>query len=194
MKVKVFKKDDGGVVYFYPNKKFQGGFFVDDISKPITKEGKILGYAQRELTIDDCKVPLKYSGLEFIIIDEFDLIDSNSKTNNLHEMIYFDGDCKKENMKQDKEWKKVLMPNFLVKNNHLKNLNDDIDNELAKENPDQIKLLRLTRRKEVESKVHASDRKFWAQKALDGLDRRKANGESDKLAIRKKLKEILAEK
>ena len=34
MKLRIFKKQDGGgVVYDYPSAKYQGGYFVDDLSK-----------------------------------------------------------------------------------------------------------------------------------------------------------------
>ena len=97
MKVRVFKALDGRVVYNWPSKKYQG-----DVSL--------------------CPIPKALEGLEFVIMDEADLPPSNSETGNFHEMIHFDGEVSKENLKQDKAWEKCLMPAFMIREKHLARL------------------------------------------------------------------------
>ena len=105
-------------------------------------------------------------------------------------MIHFDGECKKENLKQDKGWNVRLMPDFLIKQKHLIKLNQKIDQELSKENPDSIKLMKHHREKELCSSFTGKD---WAEKALANLDERVAGGEPDKPKIRKALKQKIKE-
>lgn len=141
MKIRVFKNTDGSAFYNFPSKKYQGGTFVPDESKPVFEEAKdskgkkakkLVGYESRELTPEDCKIPLEFENLPFIWLEEKDLPLSDSKAGNYHEMIYFDGDCCKENLKQDKEWKTCLMPPFLIREKHLERLNRKIDELLEK--------------------------------------------------------------
>lgn len=271
MKTRIFKKNDGGVIYSQPSKKYQGGYFVDDLTKPIYAEvediekpimveihdftkpilsdeddsdkpiveqvndetkpllnlqGKIvayekksvvvgfekkisgyeiklepsgeyhkktaiIGYAQKELTFDDCKFPTHTYGLEYIDVDESLLPPSNSEDGNHHEMIHFDGDCHIDNLKQDKEWTKVLMPAFLVKEKHVKNLESEIDAELEKEDPDAILVMKKKRQYEKAKLLHHEDNaKEIYEIALSNLSRATKDVSVVKAKIEAKIAEL----
>lgn len=270
MKLRIFKKQDGGgVVYDYPSAKYQGGYFVDDLSKPIyaevedlenpimveipvkpifsdeddkdkpiieqindetkplmdsqgkvvayekksvvigfdkkisgfetkivpsgeyNKKTAIVGYAQKELTLEDCKIPEPYKNLEYIVVDESDLHPSNSSTGDYHEMIHFDGDCHIDNLKQDKEWQKVLMPTFLIKQKHIKNLESEIDAELEKEDPDPVLFMKKKRQHEKAKLLHHEDNaKEIYEIALSNLSRAKKDVSVVKAKIEAKIAEL----
>lgn len=160
MKVRVFKKNDGSVVYNYPSQKYQD-------------------------RIEDCKIPDELNGLPFIVADTAEIPKSNSNTGDYHEMIHFDGDCHKDNLKQDKEWNCVLMPDFLIKQKRLASKAAILDAELEKQSPDPVQVVKLQREIEKTKECNCPIKhKEWA---LEGLDSRVAKGESDKPVVRQKL-------
>ncbi len=157
-KCRIFKKDDGRAYYDRPTSKYQNN-------------------------IEACRIPENLIGLPYIIIEEQDAHPDNSVDGNYVEMIYFDGECKKENLKQDKEWKACLMPLFLIKQKHLARLNQIIDEAIA--DPDDTRIaLRTLRERE---KCTSWDEKQWYEQALVNLDARVSGGEEDKPVIRQKL-------
>ncbi len=178
MKTRIFKKEDGSVIYSTPQKKYQGGYF----------------FGEKELTFADCNFG-EFSTLPYIDVDTSDLVESDSNTGNYHEMIYFDGPCHKDNLKQDKTWDAQLMPSFLVKEKYLSRLNSEIDLVLSKENSeanDVLEILKINRQKDVASKNN--DPQFWLEKSIEGLDERVAKGEPDKPKIRQRLEALIQAK
>lgn len=137
MKCRVFKTSNGGVRYDWPSKEYQE-------------------------KIEACRIPNALKDLPYIVIDEFELPSLNSKNGDCFEMLYFNGECKKENLKQDKEWKVCLMPPFLIKKKHLVRCNSKLDEELAKESPDPIKIAKIQREKE---KCSTWSEKQWYEQA-----------------------------
>lgn len=152
----IVKKNDGGVIIIHPNQeKFGDGL------KPYS----------------ECKTLKKYidDGFEWFVTDQaIDKSDLESRT-----QLYWDGD----EVKKDLLWEKRLMPSFLVKKKHIKSVNEKIDSELAKDESDVISALKLQREKEKCENEKCE--LFWAEKALEGLDR----AEVDKPVIRQKLEE-----
>lgn len=142
MKIRIFKREDGSVIYDCPTGIHQNN-------------------------IENCKIPDLCKGLDFITLDEMEIPPSNSNDGNYHEMIHFDGPCNKENLKQDKEWKNCLMPVFLIKEKHLKRLEAKIDAELDKADVDPILVVRLSREKE---KCKGWTYKEWFQQALVNME------------------------
>lgn len=234
MKIRVFKKQDGSVIYNFLNPKFENGDLIDDLTKPIysdiddlafpiteevedkerpileevksqdengqevilhqisgyqkktivigyNKKTVLVGYEKRSLTLEDCPIPKDCEGLDFITLDDSEIHPSDSTIGDYHEMIHFDGECKKENLKQDKSWEVRLMPEFLIKEKHHARLDSKIDAELEKESPDVIALMKLQREKDTSKKW---DEKKWYEQALKNLDERVAGGEADKIKIR----------
>lgn len=198
MKIRVFKKEDGSVVYNTPSKKYQGGHFAPDQSRPIfheTKDSKgkkakiLVGYELREITIDDCKIPAEYELLPFVLVDQEDLPDSNSGTGNYHEMIYFEGDCCRSNLKQDKAWEKCLMPHWLIVQKERARLKRDLDQMLEKPNLDPMEILKTTRKIEKLKAIDPDkDQEQICNIAIEGLSR----AEIAKPIIRQKLQEKIA--
>lgn len=204
MKTRIFRKEDGSVVYDSPSAKYQGGHFVDQLDKPlfqvtedpiigedgeptgqVTETKKLIGYEKRELTLDDCKIPEGLQSLPFVVVDLADAPKSDSNTGDYHEMIHFDGDCHKDNLKQDKEWNCVLMPDFLIKQKRLASKAALLDAELEKQEPDPVQVVKLQREIEKTKECNCPIKhKEWA---LEGLDSRVAKGESDKPVVRQKL-------
>lgn len=170
MKCRVIKKKDGGVIYNWPSKKYEED--IEQCRRPNLE-----------------KYGIESSQVEFIFMEEKDLPISDSKTGNYHEMIYFDGECKKENLKQDKEWKACLMPIFLIKQKHLAKLNTIIDEAISDPDETRIALKTLRDREMCES---WNDKK-WYEQALINLDDRVDGGEEDKPVIRQKITAKLVE-
>lgn len=192
MKTRIFKKQDGSVIFSWPSSKYQGGTFVDDKSKPVYSEDnkKIIGYEQKELTFSDCKFPEYSQGLDFIDVEESELNFLSKGSDNYFEMLHFEGECKIENLKQDLTWEKYLMPCFLVKEKHIKSLNSLIEAEIAKESSDALELFVLSNKKEIAKKLNPEvNEKELLEIALAGL----ARAQIDKPLIRKKLQARLDE-
>ena len=164
MKIRVFKKEDNSVVYDYPSVVYQD-------------------------KMDECPIPEIYKDLPFIVCDSSEVPESNSKADNYHEKIYFDGDCTLKNLKQDKNWKKVLMPTFLIKSKYIDRTQKEIDIELEQQEPDLQKLLKYQR--SLDKIKSYSDLEIY-KIALEQLDRKvDLDKESDKPEIRKKLNSLI---
>lgn len=86
---------DGSAFYSRPSKKYQGGFYINDLGNPIIKRTKVprvnktgqiikdkhgkpslinkdvlCGYSRRELTVNDCPIPKFAQDLDFDIVPE----------------------------------------------------------------------------------------------------------------------------
>lgn len=196
MKIRVFKRQDNSIIVSRPSKKYFGGKFINDTSKPIYETdadrgntGVITSYEQRELTIDDCKFPPECDGLEYIDIDssELPLIDNSSGI--YQEMLYIED----QTIKIDDKWQLMLMPNFLVKKKYINYLRSSVDSELSKDSPDHIELVRNYRKLEIAKETKSEDDSdgdlFWTQKALEGL----ARAETEKPVIKAKLEAKIVE-
>lgn len=96
------------------------------------------------------------------------------------EQIYYDGN----NLKIDLPWEVMLMPPSVVKDRHIKKLNQKIQDQLNSENYDVIKILALNHEKDT---CEDWDTLRWYERALVNIDERVLNGESDKPTIRQKL-------
>lgn len=131
------------------------------------------------------KVVGSIAGLQGIELEESDL-----PAHEYHESLYFDGDCIKENLKVDTSWEVQLMPEGLIKEKHLTRVNTKLDQELNKQTPSLLDVVKLQRKKE---KAKDFKTKEWYQQALANLDERVANGEPDKPLIRQKLQEKINE-
>lgn len=125
-------------------------------------------------------IPKGFENFPYIICDETEIPVSDSNTGDYHEMIYFDGDCKLENLKQDKSWQCQLMPLFLIKQKQENFLNTSLDIEISKENPNVNEVAKMWRDKE---KLKNKDELELYQMALENLSR----AEIDKPVIRGKL-------
>lgn len=157
MKYRIFKKSDQSVIYSCPSIDYQN---IPDFK--------------------GAKFPKETQGLPYIDIEENEAPVSESETGNYHEMIYFDGECELENLKQDKEWAAQLMPLFLIKQKQENFINTILDSELEKESPDVIEVVRKCREKE---KLKNKNESELYKMALENLSR----SEIDKPIIREKL-------
>lgn len=95
--------------------------------------------------------------------------------------FYLDGDS----LKKDEDKTETLMPVKLIKIKYLNRLNKDIDEELSKENPDLVKLMRLNRDKDnflKLKKYDSEESKILYLKALEILPK-------DKTKIKKMIEE-----
>lgn len=194
MKKRVFKKPDGGVIIATPSHKYQGGYYRHKNEKIYERFGLIneetIQYLNSnihsknllimedfiEMTFENVKFPEHTKGLEYIDLKASDVPVSNSRTGNYQEMIHFDGSCKKENLKQDKNWEAVLMPTFLIQQKHYARVNKKINSESV-----------FSYQLEKEKCKNWSEYE-WYEQALKNLDERVADGEPDKPQIREKLK------
>ena len=157
MKCRVFRKQDGGVVYNWPSKNWQD-------------------------KVEECPIPADLEGLDFIVLDLEELPREDSLF--YHEQLHFDGPLSKENLKVDSSWDKQLMPNFLIKEKHLKKINQKLDAELEKVDPDMAEVVTLNRKKE---KIEYFNDLQMLELALEGLNERVTAGELDKPTVRQKL-------
>lgn len=107
------------------------------------------------------------------------------------EMLYFDGEVTKENLKKDINFDIRLMSDETIRKKILKKEIQNLDIELEKQAPDPIKILKIQRK--IEKLKKEKDSKVLAQLALDGLNERVAHGESDKPIIRQKLQAKISE-
>lgn len=204
---RIFYNSDGEIVAVnYPNKRYLGGTFVDDLSKPIysevddltkpimiealngtlghsgayEKKREITGYEKRELTIDDCKIPEHLAQYSMKTTSE-DLPD-HEYTN----QMIIDGDT----IKVDSDKSKTILPLKFVHAKHIKALNKALDLELEATDPDTVKILKLSREKEKALKLTVEDNeKELIEIALAGLSR----APIDKPLIREKLQARLDE-
>lgn len=91
----------------------------------------------------------------------------------------------------DWDWEENIMDAFLIKEKALARHEKLLDAELEKPEPSQLEAIRHMRQIDRIKKADLNDEKFWAQKALEGLDERVQAGEKDKETIRVKLTEKL---
>lgn len=140
--------------------------------------------------IEDAPIPEVAKDLPYFIADSSEIPPSNSQTGDYHEMIYIDGEFKKENLKQDKEWNVMLMPEFIIGNKHKANLTSKMDIELDKQVPDPVKIMSWQRQRE---KVSGWTMLECYEQALANLDEKVQKGEPDKPIIRAKLKAKIKE-
>lgn len=94
--------------------------------------------------------------------------------------LYWDG----ESVKKDIGWDVAVMPVDVLCRKHRSRCDKKLDDELAKEAPDPIKIAKIQREKE---KCLSWTDKEWYQQALKNMD----EDGHDKKLIRKKLKEKL---
>ncbi len=189
MKMRIFKRPDGSLIYSKPSKVYQGGYFINDLSKPVyeTIDGKQKDtglFEQRELTFADCKFDIEFAEYPYFDANIQDIILPDSANGNFIEMFYIEGECSLANLKQDTTWEKVLMPTFLVKEKHLKSIDDSLNSELSKASPDPIAALKLSQQKEAAKKLNPQENeKELLEIAFAGL----ARSPIDKPLIREKL-------
>jgi len=100
------------------------------------------------------------------------------------EQIYYDGN----NLKIDLPWEIMLMPLQVIKDRHIKKLNQKIQDQLNSANHDVIKILTLNQEKDV---CKSWDDLRWDQQALINLDERVSDGDEDKPNIREQLLVII---
>ena len=215
MKCRVFKKPDGRVIYSWPAKKYQGGYFVNDATKPIYEEQEILvghendeartpiyekktvhiGYEQRELQFDEAKHDPITEGLPFVDIEQEDLPNEAGRDWYAHGPLFIDGAPTKENLKFDEGWDNYLMPPNVIKRKQVARLSQELDTLLEDSNSDTravaIKQRELDKVKEKKLVVVQNGTEYpdpdWYQVALTNLDARVTKGEADKPVIRQKL-------
>lgn len=157
MKCRVFKKQDGRVIYSCPTYKYQ--------DKP---------------NFEGCKFPLETKDLPFVDLDASDLPSEEGRDWYSHGPLTMDGDCKKENLKFDETWSIHLMPVDFLRRKHCGRLDKKIDLELEKPIPDQIQLMKWQREKE---KCKEWNEKQCLEQAIKNLD----EDGHDKPMIREKL-------
>ena len=132
--------------------------------------------------IDSCKIPEGLASCSVMVTD-LDAIPAREHT----AQLYMESDV----LKSDTAWEKTLMPDSIVKMKHVANAESQLDAGLALPSPDPIAMLKLQRDAEISKKEEASDTNdslYWANKALEGLDR----AETDKPAIRTKIEANIA--
>ncbi len=142
------------------------------------------------------KVPAHLSGLDFIVVDTDEEIfqgiiqDKILSIDNINkrsiDKLYFNGATSRENLMHDDDWSINLMPQPIIKAKYIKGLQQQIDNELAKEQSDSVELAKKQRELEI-AKAKAYPDPGWYPIALANLDARIAKGEVDKPIIRQKL-------
>lgn len=167
----IVKNLDQSIVILVPNPK---RYSVDELE---ISSGK-------KLHVEKCRGLKKYKdqGLEWFITD--DLIDKSDLET--REQLYHDGDS----IKKDLSWEVMLMPDHVVKNRSIKDLEEKIDTELSKPTPQELEVFRLNREisKLKEKKVNFYGHSLeWLSKAMEGLDQRVYDGKADKTLIRQKL-------
>lgn len=167
----IIKKEDGGIIKLIPNHN---------------------KYGDNKIPYSECKglKPYIEQGLEWFLCDNDNLPSKEGLES--RKQLYHDGDS----VKVDTDWSVRLMPDQLIKKKHLKKLSEKIDAELDSNVQDPINVIKLQRQyefcKSKKAGVHNEDN-FWSELALENLDARVENGESDKKTIRKKLKEKIKE-
>lgn len=120
------------------------------------------------------------------IIDSEDLPDRESRDKWMP--------CTTNGLKIDNEWELKLMPTWIVAKKHFRNLENKMQQAIDAQ--DFQSYMQANFEWICCKNNPASQDKnnlFWHEKALENLDARVENGESDKKTIRKKLKEKIKE-
>jgi hypothetical protein len=163
----IIKKQDLGVKIVHPNPgKYGEGL------KPYSECKSVQGLQPDEWFATDQ------------VIDKSDLES--------RKQLYWEG----TEVKKDYEWNKRLMPDQLIKRKAINYIDSEMDKEIEKSTPDVVVLMKFQRDKDKLSKIKAgSDNEdpIWIEKAIEGLDRKVADGEPDKPEIRIKLQNKLGE-
>lgn len=152
MKVRIYKTPDGEVVVDTPAMRYQNENF-DKCPHP----GRFRNGEPFEMEVKEL------SELEAIAVDN----ESGSA------QFYYEG----KKLKHDSGWNELLMPKSRLVSRRKKRLEENLDSELAKTKPNQIKCIRFQRQLQKLKKI--SDKALY-QDALDNLP-------SDKPKIREKL-------
>lgn len=213
MKKLIIKIGDG-IKIIYPNLDKFGDSYQEIkkiVSLPVFHEGYHLLdeegnplYEEKELIVGIIKPWEEWKGLQKYIdsdhpqfvgeICEWFITDEHIDKSDLEsrKQLYCDG----QKIKKDLEWKIRLMPDQLIKRKHLNKLHSKIDEELEKQNPDSIALMKLHQEREFwkSKKCGAhNDCKETSKLALKNLDKKVSDGEPDKPVIRQKLLAKIAE-
>lgn len=170
-KIIVVKKHDSGIIRVIPELNKYG-----DGKKPFS----------------ECKGLKPYidQGLEWFVCDNDDLPPKSTLES--RKQWYHEGNT----VKADLNWEIRLMPDQLIKRKHIKRLQAQIDEELKKENPDPIALMKLQRKCEQCKDKKAGNQNedsYWLEIAQANLEERITKGESDKPLIQKKLQAKIKE-
>ena len=91
------------------------------------------------------------------------------------------------NLKSDDSWNRQVMTPRILKNEALSKKRKLLSDELAKQNPDIVVVTKLQFEIEFVRKKSLDDAEYWAQFALDGLDKRVLDGKADKPIVRQKI-------
>lgn len=179
-KVIVIKKEDLGVIYLIPS--------ADKYGEGLKPYSECKGLQEH---ID--------KGRDWFVCENDDLPKKSEIES--RKQLYHDGYA----VKIDTDWSRRLMPAHCVRKRHLAIFDKEIDAELNGQDVDIKKISNVQRQREmVQIKrctcpLVARDtcactcgyELFWAETALQNLDKRVAKGESDKPVIREKLQQIL---
>jgi len=130
---------------------------------------------------NDYLIPENLKQYEYIICSIFDL--KILKNGEPFGKLYFDGDCKIENLKYDQEWETILMPFSILKQKTIKRLRHKIDFALAAEDFEQFNKSNFYLNKALAEK----NINYFYQESLNYLTENKI----DKPVITKKLKDAL---
>lgn len=130
---------------------------------------------------NDCLIPENLKQYEYIICSIFDL--EILKDGEPFSKLYFDGDCKIENLKYDQEWETLLMPFSILKQKIVKRLKHKVDFALAAEDFEQFNKSNFYLNKALSEK----NINYFYQESLKYL----TQNEIDKPVITKKLKDAL---
>lgn len=129
---------------------------------------KKYGIKEGQILYSECKALKRYSNPSWFVTDQsIDKSDLESR----RQLYVEEGSTE---IKKDLAWEKILMPDQLIKKKHLKAIQDEIDLEAAKQNPDVIKIVKKQselRQAQNEPAGSKNESAFWAQKAIDGLAR-----------------------
>lgn len=171
MKLRLFKTNDGTIRWVvFPWKK--------------KKENETDEQFMDRMSIDHKNFSDELKKLSYIDLLRNEFPHPDYSKGEEDEMLYFDGELKKENLKKDLTFEIQLMRSETIKKKYLKKLNEKLDSELNKSIPDPILILKTQREKE-KSKDWTEDQ--WYQQAIKNLDERVIGGESDKPIIRQKI-------
>lgn len=223
--MRIFKNKDGGVVYNFPAKKYVDGK-PRYIGERIVKEAVVkthdpifqdIGGGQFKLvqagfveviepevtepvyktyTIEDCKKPVGFEDEDHIVAKIDEVPHHHSKDGKYHEQIYCDGKLSIENIKIDENFSRQLMPAWMIRLKHLKNIKKQIAEELDKENPDAVQLARLQHQHDLDAEQKDFSQPevelYWHEKGLKNLDRADKDVAVVKKKLQAKIKELKA--
>lgn len=147
MKVRIFKKPDGSLIINRPHARYQGGYYIGE------------GKDKIELTLNDCKIPEICKGLEFSVMDESEIPELGQ--DEYFEMFHFENG----KVAVDKGWTKCVMPNFLVRHKLCTRKMKEMSE--AKSFEEYHKAVIAYGELNTQD---LKDDKFWAAKALEGLE------------------------